>query len=58
MKAAILIQTQFQVVLTLKTTGDVTGSTVGTDVDREEQFKNWGKMALGFLIVSCCRKDV
>lgn len=47
MKAAILIQTQFQMVVTLKTTGDTTGSTAGTDLDREEQFKNWGKNGSG-----------
>lgn len=62
MKAVILIQTQFQVVVTLKTMGDITRSAVGTDLDREEQSKAWGKMALlaplVFLTVSCSRKHV
>lgn len=47
-------------VVTLKTMGDITGSAAGTDLDREEQSKNRGKMALlaplGFLTVSCSRK--
>lgn len=26
--------------------GDITGSVAGTDLDREEKSKNWGKMTL------------